>query len=125
MHASVCGRSQFACNQYEGDKTKKENARRMILEVAMLTVKAGLEGEFEVAFKKASAIIAAQNGYLGHQLQRCIEVKGKYLLLVQWTDLESHTAGFRESEAYQQWKALLHHFYEPFPTVEHFEEVSL
>lgn len=97
----------------------------MILEAAMLTVKGGMETEFELAFKQASKIISSMNGYLSHQLQRCLEVEGKYLLLVQWTDLESHTIGFRKSAEYQVWKGLLHHFYDPFPTVEHFEQVSL
>ncbi|MNR63885.1 hypothetical protein D3C85_1863410 [compost metagenome] len=48
----------------------------------------------------------------------------KYILLVNWTDLEAHTVGFRGSAEYQEWKALLHHFYDPFPTVEHFEKVE-
>lgn len=97
----------------------------MILEAAMLYVKNGMEAEFETAFKQASKIISSMNGYISHQLQRCIEGQGKYLLLVQWNDLESHTIGFRQSAEYQEWKSLLHHFYDPFPTVEHFEQVSL
>ncbi len=56
---------------------------------------------------------------------RCMEVKGKYLLLVRWETLEAHTIGFRGSPEYQHWKNLLHHFYEPFPIVEHFEEINL
>lgn len=97
----------------------------MILEAAVLNVKNGMEEDFEAAFKRASNIIASMSGYRSHQLQRCLEVQGKYLLLVQWDDLESHTVGFRQSSEYREWKNLLHHFYDPFPTVEHFEEVSL
>lgn len=91
----------------------------------MLHVKPGLESDFETAFKKASKIIFSMNGYLSHELHRCIEVQGKYLLLVRWESLESHTVGFRSSAKYQEWKKLLHHFYEPFPTVEHFEEIEI
>jgi heme-degrading monooxygenase HmoA len=54
-----------------------------------------------------------------------MEVKGKYLLLVRWETLEDHTVGFRGSSKYQEWKKLLHHFYDPFPTVEHFQAVDL
>jgi heme-degrading monooxygenase HmoA len=97
----------------------------LILEAAMLNVKTGQEQEFEATFKEASAIISAMPGYLSHELQRCLEVKGKYLLLVRWEKLEDHTVGFRGSAEYQEWRRLLHHFYEPFPTVEHFEEVDL
>ena len=67
----------------------------MILEIAMLQVKPGLEADYEQAFKKASAIISSMKGYIHHELQRCIEADGKYLLLVQWDKLEDHTIGFR------------------------------
>ncbi|MDM9585580.1 antibiotic biosynthesis monooxygenase [Nostoc sp. GT001] len=97
----------------------------MILEAVMLPVKPGLQSDFEVAFKKASKIISSMDGYLSHELHKCIEVQGKYLLLVRWETLESHTVGFRSSAEYQEWKKLLHHFYEPFPTVEHFEEIEI
>lgn len=80
---------------------------------------------FEAAFRQASPLIAATPGYLGHTLDRRLEAPGRYLLLVEWETLEAHTVGFRQSVAYQEWKALLHHFYHPFPTVEHFEQVDL
>ena len=96
-----------------------------ILEVAILNVKPGQREAFEADFEQAQAIIAAMDGYLSHQLQRCIEVRSRYILLVQWRSLEDHTQGFRRSEAYQEWKALLHHYYDPFPTVEHYEPVLL
>lgn len=95
----------------------------MILEVAILDVKAGLSEAFEAAFAEASAIISAMPGYEGHELQRCLERPDRYILLVRWKKLEDHTVGFRGSPRYQEWKALLHHFYDPFPTVEHYRPV--
>ena len=92
----------------------------MILEVAILDVKIGQEKNFEVAFLQAQKIIAGMQGYLSHQLQHCIEKKNGYLLLVSWKTLEDHMVGFRQSEEYQEWKKLLHHFYDPFPQVEHY-----
>lgn len=97
----------------------------MILEAVILNIKLGSEQDFEAAFREASHIISAQNGYLSHELQRCIEAEGKYLLLVRWENLAAHTIGFRESSDYQKWKRLLHHFYDPFPIVEHFEAVLI
>jgi heme-degrading monooxygenase HmoA len=96
----------------------------MILEVAILNVKTGQTGEFEAAFWQASPIIASMCGYLSHELQRCLEAPNRYLLLVKWETLEDHTIGFRQSAEYQEWKRLLHHFYDPFPTVEHYELVE-
>lgn len=92
----------------------------MILEVAILDVRPGQETDFEAAFRQASSIIASMPGYLDHQLQRCLEKPSRYILLVNWQTLEDHTVGFRGSAQYQEWKRLLHHFYDPFPTVEHY-----
>ncbi len=93
----------------------------MILEVVILDVISGKEQEFESAFVEASSIIASMAGYVSHQLQHCLETQNRYLLLVQWETLEAHTVGFRGSPEYQEWKKKLHHFYDPFPTVEHYE----
>jgi heme-degrading monooxygenase HmoA len=92
----------------------------MILEVAILNVKPGLTVEFEAAFKEASALITSMSGYISHELQRCVEHENRYILLVRWQKLEDHTVGFRQSQEYDAWRALLHHFYDPFPTVEHY-----
>lgn len=93
----------------------------MILEVAVLNVIPGMEDDFLEAFSKAKDIISGMAGYISHQLKRCIENKSQFILLVEWKKLSDHTEGFRQSKEYQQWKALLHHFYDPFPTVEHYE----
>ena len=95
----------------------------MILEVAVLNVRSGQAEAFESAFREAQKIVSAMPGYVHHELQRCIEDPDKYLLLVKWRRLEDHTIGFRQSAQYQEWRRLLHHFYDPFPTVEHFELV--
>lgn len=95
----------------------------MILEVAVLDVVPGRESEFQRSFERAQGIIASMNGYVSHELKRCIEKPSRYLLLVRWMTLEDHTRGFRESAQYQEWKRLLHHFYDPFPEVEHYESV--
>jgi heme-degrading monooxygenase HmoA len=97
----------------------------VILEVAMLNVIPGQESEFELAFKRASKIISSMAGFVDLRVQRCLEIPNKYVLLVNWETLEDHTVGFRGSPQYLEWRALLHHFYDPFPTVEHFAPVNL
>ncbi|MBH0120250.1 antibiotic biosynthesis monooxygenase [Rhodococcus sp. HM1] len=96
----------------------------MILEHAPLQVKPGMSTEFEAAFAQARQIIARMPGFRRLSLSRCIERPDAYLLLVEWDTLEDHTEGFRGSADYQQWRRLLHHFYDPFPTVEHYEQVD-
>jgi heme-degrading monooxygenase HmoA len=96
----------------------------MILEVAPLQIRPGQSAEFEAAFHQAQAIISAMPGYISHELQRCIEREDAYILLVRWQTLKDHEVGFRQSPQYQEWKRLLHHFYDPFPTVLHYEPVA-
>jgi heme-degrading monooxygenase HmoA len=95
----------------------------MILEVATLGVKPGKELDFEEIFIEAQKIISSVDGYISHQLQKYIEKNNRYILLVNWETIEAHTVGFKESEQYQQWRELLHHFYDPFPIVEHYAAV--
>ena len=96
----------------------------MILEVAILDVKLSQEAAFERDFQVASTYISSVAGYISHELQRCLEKKNRYILLVRWETLEAHTMGFRKSVQYAEWKRKLHHYYDPFPTVEHYEIVS-
>lgn len=97
----------------------------MVLEVAMLDVEPGREAEFESAMREARPLIVATPGFISLDLRRCIETPNRYLLQVTWRTLEDHTIGFRQSDRYQRWRALLHHFYNPFPTVEHYGEPLL
>ncbi len=95
----------------------------MITEVAFLYLKENKENLFESAFEKAQEIISKANGYIEHELLKCVEEENKYLLIVRWNTIEDHTEGFRKSEAYLEWQNLLHHFYDPFPVVEHYQEI--
>ena len=94
-----------------------------VLEVAALDVRPGRATEFESAFREAQAILAASAGYRRHELRRCFENRDRYLLLVWWDSLTAHTEGFRGSPGYRRWSELLHGFYDPFPTVEHYDGV--
>jgi heme-degrading monooxygenase HmoA len=97
----------------------------MILEVAVLDLIPGLESDFERSFVEAQKIISSMPGYKGHDLKRCVEAPSRYILLVHWEKLEDHTVGFRSSPGYQKWKALLHHYYDPVPHVEHYGELGV
>lgn len=92
----------------------------MILELAILNVRPGQENAFEEVFSQAQKIITGIRGYVSHQLHKCIETDSRYVLIVNWETLENHTEDFRGSSDYQEWSKLLHHFYEPFPVVEHY-----
>jgi heme-degrading monooxygenase HmoA len=96
----------------------------MITEHATLPVIPGREEEFEAVFASAKRIIAASPGFGGLTLSRGIERPSAYLLLVRWESVDDHEVGFRGSAAYEEWRAALHHFYDPAATVEHYEQVA-
>ena len=95
----------------------------MILEQVELHIKSNLTTDFENAFQEAQLIISSMKGFIALDLFKCIEKENTYLLLVKWQTIEDHEIGFRKSAAYQKWKALLHHFYDPFPNVFHYKSV--
>jgi heme-degrading monooxygenase HmoA len=95
----------------------------MILEHALLPVRPERADDFEAAFAEARPIISAMPGFRSLSLSRCIEAPDTYLLFVEWETLADHVDGFRGSAGYQRWKQLLHHFYDPFPAVQHFVTV--
>jgi heme-degrading monooxygenase HmoA len=95
----------------------------VIMEVAILNVKPSSAENFEAAFREASKIISSAAGYVSHELHKCVETANRYVLLVRWETVEDHTVGFRQSDEYKRWRKLLHYFYEPFPTVEHYTPV--
>ena len=97
----------------------------MILEVAILDVLPGRSEAFERDFAEAQSLVAEIEGYQRHELRRCVEERDRYLLLVWWDTLEAHTEGFRGSPQYARWRELLHHYYDPFPTVEHYAPVEV
>jgi heme-degrading monooxygenase HmoA len=96
----------------------------VITEHAILNVIPGREDEFMATMERAKSIIAASPGFQALRIERGLEHPSTFLLLAEWDSLEAHTQGFRGSEAYQEWRSLLHHFYDPFPVVQHFEGVT-
>lgn len=92
----------------------------MIVEHALLQVRPGEKPAFEAAMAQAKPLIAESEGFLGIDVRPAVETPGLYLLLVRWDSVSAHRDGFRQSDRYQQWRTLLHRFYDPMPTVDYF-----
>jgi heme-degrading monooxygenase HmoA len=95
----------------------------MVTEIAILKIRTGETTAFEEAFTKAQTIVESMQGYIQHELQQCIEEEDQYMLVIRWKTLEDHTEGFRNSKGYQEWKRLLHYFYDPMPLVQHYKRI--
>lgn len=93
----------------------------MILELVTLDIKQGSNAAFEEALDKAQSVISQSMGYVGHQFHKCIEQENRYVFLIRWQTLEDHTKGFRESDLFQQWRALIGPYFENPPFVQHYE----
>jgi heme-degrading monooxygenase HmoA len=91
----------------------------MILEIAQIDVKPGLEAEFETGVAKAAPLFQRARGCHGLELQRSIEKPSRYRLFVRWGTLDDHTVAFRGSEDFQEWRRLVGHCFERPPEVEH------
>ncbi|MFJ9562276.1 antibiotic biosynthesis monooxygenase family protein [Streptomyces fuscichromogenes] len=96
----------------------------MVVEHAELAVEEGREAEFEEVFAKARAVLADADGFRWAELLRCVERPGTFLLLVGWESVEAHTVGFRESERFARWRALVGPFFAAPPAVEHYRELG-
>ncbi len=94
----------------------------MIIEHALLQVRLGEEAAFEAAMVQAKPLISASPGFQGIEARPAVEKPGLYLLLVRWSSIADHREGFRKSDRYEQWRALLHPFYDPMPSVDYFGE---
>ena len=96
----------------------------MILEVAIMKIKPDLISKFEAVFPKAAAISASAPGYISHELQRCVETKGKYFYLIRWESIEAHMVNFRQSPRREEFRKLLGEFWVEPNITEHFEAVT-
>lgn len=93
----------------------------MILEIATFDIKEQSQTAFTTAFEEAKLVVSQSKGFLGLEMQQCIEIPTKFVVLIQWETLEDHTIGFRESPLFTQWRAILSpHFQNP-PVAEHFQ----
>jgi heme-degrading monooxygenase HmoA len=94
----------------------------MILEIAQIDVKPGMESAFESGVTTAAPIFQRAEGCKGMALQRSIEKPARYRLFVQWETLENHTVDFRNSSDFQEWRKLVGHCFASPPEVEHVRE---
>ena len=89
------------------------------MEIAYMDVVPGHEEQFEVAFEQAKSVVAQARGFQVIHLHRGVERPGTYLVAIGWDTVEDHMEGFRNSDLFTQWRALLGpHFASP-PAVEH------
>ena len=91
-----------------------------VLEIADIEVPPGSEAAFEAAVAEAAPLFRDSPGCRSMTLHRSIESPSWYRLVVGWESVEAHTETFRNSERFQQWRALVGPFFASPPKVEHY-----
>jgi heme-degrading monooxygenase HmoA len=92
----------------------------LIVEHAILDVASARAAAYEAALAEAVPLMTVTPGFIAMDVRPCVEKAGRYLLRVEWQSLEAHIEGFRGSDNYKRWSALLHPFYDPFLVAEHY-----
>jgi heme-degrading monooxygenase HmoA len=94
----------------------------MVIEVAMIPVLAGHERKFEAALDEAvRTVLAHATGFQHfHATGWCVERPNIFAFQIAWESLEDHTVGFRGSDLFTQWRALIGPHFDGAPVVEHF-----
>ncbi|MGA8296086.1 MAG: antibiotic biosynthesis monooxygenase family protein [Acidimicrobiales bacterium] len=96
----------------------------MIFEHAVINVAPGKEDEFEEAFPSAREVMEKSPGCLSVRLFRCVELPERFLLFVEWENVEAHMEGFRKSDAFARWREIVGPYFAYLSDMEHFRPVA-
>ena len=69
--------------------------------------------------RAVAEVLSQSPGFLGITVLRGIESSEAYQLHISWETLEDHTIGFRESERFADWRAIIGGFFIAPPAVAH------
>jgi quinol monooxygenase YgiN len=96
----------------------------MVLEVALINVMPGQEAAFAAAYAQARETLVTTPGCRSARMTRGIESPSKFVLLVEWDEVESHEQNFRATERFRTWRALIGPFFDGPPLVEHYQDLA-
>jgi heme-degrading monooxygenase HmoA len=96
----------------------------MILELVDIRIHPGQNAAFdETIARGVQTVIAHANGFRGFKVNKGIESPERYILQIFWDSVDDHMVGFRQSEAFGQWRAIIGPFFASPPVMEHFDLV--
>lgn len=93
----------------------------MVIEIADFRVIAERQDQFADAVAEGLKFAAETPGFRTARLTRSVETPTRFVLMIEWDTVEAHTVGFRESENFGRWRAVVGPFFDGAPNVEHFE----
>lgn len=94
----------------------------MIVEIAKLAIRPGLEAEFEANIKTAEPLFRQAKGCHGLSIRKSAEKPSQYWLIIRWETIENHTKDFAGSADFQTFLKLVGHCFAGAPEVDHADE---
>ena len=96
----------------------------MIKEFAQVEVLPGKDGEFVAAVNLAvDKVLSTARGFIAFEIYKSVQRENVYMFEIQWATLVDHTIGFRESDLFPKWRAIIGPFFASPPQVEHWGNV--
>jgi heme-degrading monooxygenase HmoA len=99
-------------------------AAGMVLEVALIEVRAGEEEAFSAAYRGACGEVGTTPGCRSIRLTRGVESPSRFVLLVEWDSIDAHLRNFRATDRFVRWRQAVGPYFASPPTVEHFIDVA-
>lgn len=96
----------------------------MVLEVGDIEIIAGQEEQFVAAYLGVRDILAGTPGCRAVRMTHCIESPTRFVLLVEWDDVDAHERNFRDTDRFTTWRAAIGPFFARPPHVEHMTDVG-
>jgi len=93
----------------------------MVTEIAYIKIDPAKADDFVAAVAQAAPHFESAEGCHGMRLERVVEDPAQFRLSVDWETVDHHMVTFRESQGFQQWRALAGPFFIEPPRVEHWE----
>ena len=96
----------------------------MVLEVGDIEVIAGREERFLAAYLTVRDVLAGTPGCRTVRMTRGVESPTRFVLLVEWDNLDAHENNFRGTDRFTRWRAAIGPYFARPPHVEHVTDVG-
>ena len=96
----------------------------MIVEIALLTAKPGVQDQVREALRAARPVMARMPGYRGSVFHQGVQAPESFVLRIEWESLEAYAQSFREITLLTEWRSHFYHLLDGPPKVTPYEIIA-
>lgn len=96
----------------------------MIVEIALLTAKLGLQHQVRDGLRAARPVIARMPGYVDSVFHQGLEEPESFVLRIEWETLEAYTESFRQTALLTEWRSHFSHLLAGPPKVMPYQTIA-